>query len=441
MSATSTTVARIPAIVDLTLSDSSDDEDEKRHRSSNDKHDRRYSKRQKSESGTPPQRAAAGKKSTGDEDLIEDDIKCPIEHELPREPVMAEDGWVYENSVLQQYFETCKDKNYTSPITRDPISKRLVPAVQHKKLIETIIRNGYIKGEDAESWMEKQGLEFKVSSKKTSIEEALKCPLTKELPWNAVMAADGYVYERSAIEDHFQSNDDRPSPVTGLRMTNTRLIPALQHRNVIETSIKNGYIQGTEWHEKARQKKKLDEQLQKAQGGDVKAMEKVAEVYDNDGFLRDDKLAYHWFEQAHNAGSILGTASIGYMLCAKIGVKNKNPSKGSRLLLEAALHGSDYAMYKLGVAYKGGLYGFRKDFKMAVDMLERSIHPACPHRDMTEEANEDAKEILGELDKLMNAWCCSIYFFSDEVEVCKRRNHIHENELLLRLVFSLEDVL
>jgi len=245
-------------------------------------------------------------------------------------------------------------------------------------------------------------VKFKLSKNKTSFEDALQCPLTKELPWNPVMAADGHVYERSAIEQYFRDNKDRPSPVTGHRITNTRLITARQHKKAIETSIKNGYIQGNEWHEKAGQKKKLDELLRKAQGGEVKAMEKVAEMYETD-FLRDDKLAYHWFEQAHEAGSILGTASIGHMLCAKIGVKKENVNKGSRLLLEAAVDGSDYAMYQLGLAYKGGLYDFRVDFKKAKKWLESSQDPDCPHRDMTEEANEDANEALGELDKLMDA--------------------------------------
>ena len=61
-----------------------------------------------------------------------------------------------------------------------------------------------------------------------AVKQAMKkllCPITFSLPVDPVIAEDGNVYERSAIEEWLKQQ--HKSPVTNLKM-GTRLLPALQ---------------------------------------------------------------------------------------------------------------------------------------------------------------------------------------------------------------------
>ena len=88
------------------------------------------------------------------------DLVCPITQELPFEPVMAEDGKIYERSAIVEWFS--KKDRPTSPSTGAVIGKKLIPAVQTKNTIEMLIKSGAIAGEIAEAWQEKLELEEEV---------------------------------------------------------------------------------------------------------------------------------------------------------------------------------------------------------------------------------------------------------------------------------------
>jgi len=60
------------------------------------------------------------------------------------------------------------------------------------------------------------------------------CPILRELMEDPVMAADGYFYERRAIEEWFQRGH-RTSPMTGLLLPYTMLVPTHQLRSAIRT--------------------------------------------------------------------------------------------------------------------------------------------------------------------------------------------------------------
>ena len=77
----------------------------------------------------------------------------------------------------------------------------------------------------------------------TSYTGDLICPLTRELPIEPVAAEDGAVYEREAIEQHFQGKANVKSPITNEPM-DTRLIPAQQLQNLIREMVKAGLIMG-----------------------------------------------------------------------------------------------------------------------------------------------------------------------------------------------------
>ena len=79
---------------------------------------------------------------------------CPITHELPIKPVTAEDGKIYEEKAIREWFAN-KDGNPTSPSTGAVIGTRLLPAPQARNTIEALIKSGAIEGELAEAWKTK----------------------------------------------------------------------------------------------------------------------------------------------------------------------------------------------------------------------------------------------------------------------------------------------
>ena len=79
---------------------------------------------------------------------------CPITQELPFEPVMAKDGKIYEREAILEWFRK-KDGDATSPSTGKVIGTELLPAVQVRNTIESLIQSGTIEGELAEAWTKK----------------------------------------------------------------------------------------------------------------------------------------------------------------------------------------------------------------------------------------------------------------------------------------------
>ena len=81
------------------------------------------------------------------------ELRCPITQELPFDPVMAEDGKIYERKAILEWFS--KKDRPTSPSTGAVIGKKLLPAVQTKNTIEMLVKSGAIVGELATAWTEK----------------------------------------------------------------------------------------------------------------------------------------------------------------------------------------------------------------------------------------------------------------------------------------------
>ena len=79
------------------------------------------------------------------------DLRCPITQELPIDPVMAKDGKIYERTAILEWFRK-KDGEATSPSTGKVIGTELLPAVQVRNTIESLIKSGAIEGEIAEAW-------------------------------------------------------------------------------------------------------------------------------------------------------------------------------------------------------------------------------------------------------------------------------------------------
>ena len=132
--------------------------------------------------------------------------------------------------------------------------------------------------------------------------DELLCPITLELPFDPVMAEDGRVYERYAIEQHIAqtnksstSREALRSPITNEPM-GSRLVSSLQIKNLIATLIENNSITGDladSWKRMEEQKKAADRMLIDAQNGDADAMYFVgAQLLSSDDENDDDSLAF-----------------------------------------------------------------------------------------------------------------------------------------------------
>ncbi|KAG7351366.1 Sel1 repeat-containing protein [Nitzschia inconspicua] len=88
---------------------------------------------------------------------IADELLCPICLELPLDPVIAEDGRIYERCEIQKHInQTGKTIHLKSPVTNKVMGPKLVPCLQIKNIIEKAIENEEIEGDLAENWKSKQ---------------------------------------------------------------------------------------------------------------------------------------------------------------------------------------------------------------------------------------------------------------------------------------------
>eukprot|EP01121_Diplochlamys_sp_Union-15-3_P017136 TRINITY_DN5973_c0_g1_i1.p1 TRINITY_DN5973_c0_g1~~TRINITY_DN5973_c0_g1_i1.p1 ORF type:complete len:193 (+),score=29.58 TRINITY_DN5973_c0_g1_i1:84-581(+) len=93
-------------------------------------------------------------------------------------------------------------------------------------------------GNDVMMMSEKGEKQSYVSSEgKETISEEFKCPLTLEIMKDPVIAADGFSYERMAIEDWLKKSNT--SPMTNLPLENKNLIPNLALRKIIQEKVKH----------------------------------------------------------------------------------------------------------------------------------------------------------------------------------------------------------
>ena len=228
---------------------------------------------------------------------------------------------------------------------------------------------------------------------KNALNEAfaeLVCPITFSLPVDPVMAEDGNVYERSAIEDWLEKQ--RKSPVTNLAM-GTRLLPALQVKNMIRAMVTSGALTGDKvdaWKLKLKEEEEVAEMRRKAEAGDGEAMCNLGVCYENGelGLAKDKAKAFEWFEKSHEAGDAGGTGGLGECYLDGAGVP-KCPMRGAVLIGRSAERGSKKACYNLGRAYAEGVWGFPEDEKMArqyYSMVASAANDDCADDDIEEAA-------------------------------------------------------
>ena len=249
-----------------------------------------------------------------------------------------------------------------------------------------------------------------VEAQKTSlcqVEEQLVCPITHAFFVDPVMARDGHIYERKAIEDWIERHPVQrhgmtmgKSPMTQQPM-GTFLIPALQTRNILKSMIDGGLLTGEAvdtW--KATMKKKQEDEatlLSIKVGemrGDLPSAVALGVAYEEGryGLKKDTREAHKIFARAADAGSASANMWAGYLLLKHAHLPNSTPL-GVAYVRAGALLGSEHACTMLARWHKNGDHYMQKD-DAAVTFWYKKMWGCALNRDSSDEERAEATNWL-----------------------------------------------
>eukprot|EP00548_Thalassiothrix_antarctica_P019455 CAMPEP_0194182718 /NCGR_PEP_ID=MMETSP0154-20130528/26490_1 /TAXON_ID=1049557 /ORGANISM="Thalassiothrix antarctica, Strain L6-D1" /LENGTH=258 /DNA_ID=CAMNT_0038899159 /DNA_START=118 /DNA_END=891 /DNA_ORIENTATION=- len=230
------------------------------------------------------------------------------------------------------------------------------------------------------------------------------CPITTELPLNPVIAEDGRVYERTAIECHMNTQGGNlKSPVTNEPM-GRKLVPAVQVQNTIKLFISSGVIgeeKSAAWKERKENTELVEETRRKAEIGDSDRMVNLGRWYfkGGKGLTKDRAVGYQWLKKASDMHNVRGMAWAGMCLMNGVGTE-KNEVHGMNLITVAACRGSEYAAQCLGKWYKNGDFGIPKRMKESKYWLEQIVDGNCLVKDLTEIGRGEVIKLMKEIDSM-----------------------------------------
>ena len=214
-----------------------------------------------------------------------------------------------------------------------------------------------------------------------SIAEDYICPITQSLPCVPVIAQDGYVYEKAALQKHFATSPNQVrSPMTNKPMsTQTTFCPFV--RNNIRKLVSSKMLDVEtikQWEEEDKIYSMYYVLLFRANSGDAKAMFTLGLGHLAGRWLLETcaKRAYELFlrgskceiKEEGNTWEVRCMAVLGSLLMRGVGTE-KDPNEALRLLHFAHERRNSYATLTLGDYYYLGKETPR-NLKKALEMYE-----------------------------------------------------------------------
>jgi len=269
------------------------------------------------------------------------------------------------------------------------------------------------------------------------------CPIDQTPVYDAVLAADGCVYERRAIEEWFDcassKNPDTGlfrSPATGVPLPNRTLVASPAIKNAAQRLVESGTLDlemVEAWEEKRKEHHRFERQKARATNGDLDAIYAMGLHHSPIGFdkkytaevrEREKVAATAWFQKGAAAKGVKSMACYGRALLLGQGVA-KNTVMGVWLLMRAAHRCSDLACFSLGMAAAGvkehaidGVYTDLHDARIFLEMMfaihegeeafpnrlpVRSKPYAPTHKHLRPELLDTARLVLDRLPPLKTA--------------------------------------
>jgi len=222
-----------------------------------------------------------------------------------------------------------------------------------------------------------------------SLVEQLVCPLTKKIPVEPVMAEDGKVYERNAIELYLKKRDqevqysfnNRSGSMTSTDSSNEEevlspstqktmgkhLIAAVEFSNTVEFLIEKGVLTGdlaNQWKEKRVAKKRAVEVVRSL-------------LFEQNVSPEDEKFARDWYSKDLKGVNVATVAALGAIIlhasCDSLDEdkQRQNRIEGMSYILWAKKRGSILSAFVLGMGYAEGKHGLKTNTDKACYYLEK----------------------------------------------------------------------
>jgi TPR repeat protein len=228
--------------------------------------------------------------------------------------------------------------------------------------------------------------------------EEWTCPITYALLVDPVVAEDGRLYERAAIEEYMERKAGQlvvKSPVTNEDM-GKRLIPAPYVRTAIASLVEGGLVDaesaGT-WRQERVNLAQVTALRAKAEAGDSHAMGRLGFSYRDGtrGLRKDPVEAFKWFKKASDRGDPPAATSCGVAYINGSGVE-RNHVRGMIMITRAATLGSEHACAVLGWANECGHHGLDQDSGDATEWYKKMQAASC--KDSVDPYRERARDWL-----------------------------------------------
>ena len=275
-----------------------------------------------------------------------EELLCPISHELLFDPVLAEDGELYERNEIQKLI-TREGDNLRSPMTNVPMGKTLLPVLRVRNTIQHFVESKAITGDLAKTYKQRQKEHKLVSDTKKKAE-------------------GGDIGAMESLVEWYREGTN----------------------GLLEDEALSG-----EWQIRAWKKE--------AEDGDAHAMVAIGEAYDDGthGLAVSIEEAFKWYKKAADLRNITGMAYAGYHLLMGNGVK-KNSTHGMALVAAAAEMGpgSRHACHTLAECYDEGTNGLPKDREQAKFWYKKASDDSCRFDDLRDCFVEIAKKRAEELE-------------------------------------------
>lgn len=209
------------------------------------------------------------------------------------------------------------------------------------------------------------------SSINESIEELI-CPITHELPVEPVLAEDGKVYERSAIETWLQKNQRSPSTNEAI---GNRLTPATQIKNIIEFMVKSEALPDDKvnaWKKRVAEQEAVAELRTKAEAGDAQAAYQLGKwlEFGRNNLCKDYAKAFAMYLLSSKGGNAEAMGGLANFYYYGWGVQ-RNDALALRWAAAGVALNNGRAMMTLGDMYVHGLAGLPKDQEEGFKLLLR----------------------------------------------------------------------
>ena len=272
---------------------------------------------------------------------VSDEFICPLSKELMVDPVLAEDGNLYERQDLERYivFKAKGGFSLKSPVTgkvRENISGAIVTTC-----------------DDAYLWY--------CSMLKTNV--------------------------------HFLDLYSR-QPILQKKPMGSTIRNAATVKNTINKLVSSGAINienSSRWKKKVQTEHLVETMKQRAAEGNGNAMYNLGvwHQFGRFGFKQDHAKAYSWYVKATDKGDPCGQANAGCCLIWGLGTP-PNQLYGMHLLTSAANaeNGSDFACKTLADMFDKGMLGMPQDDKKARCYYVKALEADPKYRQLTPEERE-----------------------------------------------------